>query len=405
MNQKLLSSLLIVLVGCCFTSLCAQSSPTSAYLSSFRSSSALRTFDAYSGKVNDLNFSLPGVDEINLRTETDQFNLSRQEYALRVMFNNWGAGKSYKSEKAWLMAKIEADKGLYGAELLLSKYFDLVDLYHHIQKTEAYIQDSIFADSMIRATVNNILADQSNDVDDLLNWEERKFVAHQKLQEEKSSASLLQSYTGFTSFDWSNWPDVTFMKSVLEQYSFEGLSPSVSKAFEADSMLLEDRWAVSRKNDHRLLDYAQLRYSRRDNLLFQDEFSIGLGFRLPYKGTQKKQSNDYRIELLDLQQEKAIELAEKESAINDAMKKFNLLLIQWNALISTESLPASVNLSNPEVSRLYEIEKRKRGIENNAKKLDLKKKITEQYLQTLYLQGEMEKSPCVNYLSTLLPVF
>lgn len=405
MNHKLIPSLLILLIGCCTTSLCAQSSPTSAYLSGFRSSSALRTFDTYSGKVNDLNFSLPGVDEINLRTETDQFNLSRQEYALRVMFNNWGAGKSYKSEKAWLIAKIEADKGLYGSELLLSRYMDLVELYHHILKTEIYRQDSIFADSMIRATVNNILADQNNDVDDLLNWEERKAAAQQKLLEERSSASLLQSYTGFSSFDWSNWPDISFMKTVLKQYSFEGLSPVLSKAFEADSMLLADRWAVSRKNDHRLLDYAQLRYSRRDNLLFQDEFSIGLGFRLPYKGTQKKQSNDFRIELLELQQEKAMELAEKGDAINDAMKKFNLLLIQWNAMASSENLPASVNLSNPEVLRVYTMEKKKRGIENAAKRLDLQKKITEQYLQTLYLQGEMEKSPCINYLSTLLPAF
>lgn len=383
----------------------AQSVPTSVYLSGFRNSKALSSFDNYAQQVRALNYSLPKVDEINLRTETDQFNLSRQEYALRVMFNGWNAGKSYAAEQEWLSSKIEARKDIYGAEMLLGKYYDLVDLHHYIALTQAYENDSVFVDSMIWQTIHHVVADQKADVNDLLNWEQRKSTLHKKLLSARSSVSLLHAFTGVLSFDWSTWPDVAFMENLLNNYAFPGLSEAKSRAFAADSVLVNDRWAVSRKNDHRLLDYAQLRYSKRDNLLFQDEFSIGMGFRLPYKGTQKKQSNDYRIELFDLQQEKTLELAEKENAVNDAKKKFNLLLIQWKNYITEPAMPASVNLANPEVFNVYRLEMKKETMELREKKMEVEKKITEQYLYTLYLLGEMEKTPCTDFLSTLLPVF
>ena len=383
----------------------AQLTPTSVYLAGYRNSKALSSFDTYAQQVRQLNYSLPKVDEINLRTETDQFNLSRQEYALRVMFNGWNAGKSYAGEQEWLATKITARKDIYGAELLLGKYYDLVDLHHHIALTQAYENDSVFVDSMILQTSHNVIADQKADVNDLLNWEQRKTALYKKLLSARSAVSLLHAFMGIQSFDWSSWPDVGFMEKLLNSYTSFGLSEAKSRAFAADSVLVNDRWAVSRKNDHRLLDYAQLRYSKRDNLLFQDEFSIGMGFRLPYKGTQKKQTNDYRIELFDLQQEKMLELAEKENAVNDAKKKFNLLLIQWKNYTTEPIVPASINLNNPEVLNAYRLELKKQAMELREKKMEVEKKITEQYLYTLYLLGEMEKTSCTDFLSTLLPVF
>ena len=97
--------------GCALsTSPFAQLAPTSVYLAGFRNSKALSSFDTYAQQVRQLNYSLPKVDEINLRTETDQFNLSRQEYALRVMFNGWNAGKSYAGEQEWLTEKLQHER-------------------------------------------------------------------------------------------------------------------------------------------------------------------------------------------------------------------------------------------------------------------------------------------------------
>lgn len=68
-------------------------------------------------------------------------------------------------------------------------------------------------------------------------------------------------------------------------------------------------------------------------------------------------------------------------------------------------MPASLNLNNPEVLNAYRLELKKQAMELREKKMEVEKKITEQYLYTLYLLGEMEKTSCTDFLSTLLPVF
>ena len=89
----------------------------------------------------------------------------------------------------------------------------------------------------------------------------------------------------------------------------------------------------------------------------------------------KKQTNDYRIELFDLQQEKMLELAEKENAVNDAKKKFNLLLIQWKNYTTEPIVPASLNLNNPEVLNAYRLELKKQAMELREKKMEVEKKL------------------------------
>ena len=384
----------------------AQPVSTGQYLAGFRNNEALASFDIYADQVGGLKFGLPVADEINLRTETDQFNLSRQEYALRLMFNSWSAGHSYAGEKKWITEKIVAKKQMYGAELLLRRYLDLLDVYF-VDKQIALLQsDSVFIDSMIQAEGAIIRGGAGNDIGDVLNWEEKKIDVYKKLTESRMMAELHKKRTGGLTFDWAYWPSVAFMESLLTQKeNMVSLSEGQARSFNADSVLIRARWDVSRKNDHRLLDYAQLRYSKRDNLLFQDEFSIGLGFRLPFKGTQKKQANDYKLEQYELQQEKSLEIWENAEAVRNALLKFRLLSVQLHSLDIVPTTETTVNLDNPDVYRMYVTEKKKRSYELAAKKLELEEKIAIQYLTTLYLMGELEKTPSTNFLSTLLPSF
>ena len=127
----------------------AQTLDPGDYLKSFKDQAGYLSFDQYDQKVSALRFSLPVLDELNFRTETDQFNLSRQEYALRLMFNGWGAGSAYAKEKKWLQHKIRSSQQRYGSDLLMQRYEDLCELYFFEQQLPLYLSDSLLADSMV----------------------------------------------------------------------------------------------------------------------------------------------------------------------------------------------------------------------------------------------------------------
>ena len=149
--------------------------------------------------------------------------------------------------------------------------------------------------------------------------------------------------------------------------------------------------------------FSQLMTSPK--LLFQDEFSIGFGLRLPYKGTQKRQNNEYRLDLLKLQQERILQQEDKINAFTNEHHRFLLIYNQWNFLTQQTSSTSLLNEKNVIVERALYVERKKREIEYWAKRLELEKKLTLQYLRTLYAAGALENSINTNYLSNLLPSF
>ncbi len=385
----------------------AQTLDPGDYLKSFKDQAGYLSFDQYDQKVSALRFSLPVLDELNFRTETDQFNLSRQEYALRLMFNGWGAGSAYAKEKKWLQHKIHSSQQRYGSDLLMQRYEDLCELYFFEQQLPLYLSDSLLADSMVLLVVKNMLADEQNNLGDVINWENKKTESARKLNEVRSAIQIqkLKMKTGDAVFSWAHWPRPEFMLQTLNELSPNNINALDDKDFEADSSLISYRWQISKSNDHKILDFAQLRYSKRDNLLFQDEFSIGFGLRLPYKGTQKRQNNEYRLDLLKLQQERILQQEDKINAFTNEHHRFLLIYNQWNFLTLQTSSTSLLNEKNVIVERALYVERKKREIEYWAKRLELEKKLTLQYLRTLYAAGALENSINTNYLSSLLPSF
>lgn len=377
------------------------------YLKTFRDQTGYLSFDQYDQGVGALRFGLPVVDELNFRTETDQFNLSRQEYALRLMFNGWGAGSAYAKEKSWLQNKIQSSQQRYGSELLMQRYDDLIELYFFEQYLPLYLADSLLADSMVLLVVKNMLADEQNKLGDVINWENKKTENARKLIELRNAIEIqkMKMKIGAADFSWAHWPQPEFMLQTLQNISPINMSAVDDRDFEADSSLISYRWQTAKSNDHKILDFAQLRYSKRDNLLFQDEFSIGVGLRLPYKGTQKRQSNEFRLDLLKIQQERVLQQEEKINAFTNEVHRFLLLYNQWKVLVEQKPSTSLLNEKNAEVERALDIERKKREIERWSRRLELEKKLSQQYLNALYAAGAMESPVGTNYLSTLLPAF
>lgn len=380
---------------------------TTDYLAGYKSEAALASFDGYAGQIEKLKFRIPSVDEVNLRTETDQFNLSRQEYALRVMFNNWTAQKYYAREKEGWSQRVEAEKLLFSAGIIFNRYLELNELHYLEMLIPAYQTDSIFADSLLRIAVAEVSQGEKSDVNDIVDWEFKTKDIAEKINALRASVKIVKNTMGVDDADvsWEFWPSPAFMDSLLNTINVSSSGNAQKMKFRADSLLMHNRWEISKRNDNRIVDYAQLRYSRRDNLLFQDEFSIGMGFRIPFKGTQIKQSNDNRLDWYDLQHEQNLSFAESMQALREEYKKFKMLLVQWQSLSNSGGGYSAINLENPFVRQRLNLEKDKRKNEEQFKKLELEKKLTDVYISFLFLAGEMEKRPGTDYLSSLLPRF
>ncbi|MBK8109637.1 MAG: hypothetical protein IPK46_04480 [Saprospiraceae bacterium] len=303
--------------------------------------------------------------------------------------------------------KIQSSQQRYASDLLLQRYEDLCELYFFEQHLPVYLADSLLADSMVLLVVKNMLADEENNLGDVINWENKKTESARKLNELRYAIEIQKSKMkiGGAVFSWAHWPHPEFMLKTLNDLSPKKMSDLDDKDFEADSSLISYRWQTSKSNDHKILDFAQLRYSKRDNLLFQDEFSIGVGLRLPYKGTQKRQSNEFRLDLLKIQQERVLQQEEKINAFTNELHRFLLIYNQWKVLVEQKPGISLLNEKNAAVERALYVERKKREIERWSRRLELEKKLTLQYLRTLYMAGVMENTVNTNYLSSLLPSF
>ena len=124
------------------------------------------------------------------------------------------------NKNGWL--KNYSTKGHLRSRIALGKYYDLVDLHHHIALTQAYENDSVFVDSMILQTSHNVIADQKADVNDLLNWEQRKRFFTKKLLSARSAVSLLHAFMGIQSFDWSSLAGCWLYGKLLNSYTSLG---------------------------------------------------------------------------------------------------------------------------------------------------------------------------------------
>lgn len=367
----------------------------------------------YNNKINFLdqnNGQSPILRELEFRTETDEWNLTRQEYLLRSSFNG-------KKEREKEQAYYDSNKSVIEAEKKVEIHDEIVDRYTNwlnyllLREKQSIIKKRILLaeDKMAilktkaALTVDFNLNEYIKTEDQFHDAKRQQLMLEHELQ--LINATIAQGVPNivFQVIDTSQLIAIERVGEVLNQITdtayihpdFEERSSQINQ--------LQKEYELEQVQDQQILDFVQLKYAGRDNSDLVQEFSFGMGINIPLKNINQVKLNEILLEVLENEDKLSNDKYYNTLKINQQKLYINLLTEQYQLLeeqsINSQSFYSAQTYEKLVASdpvMLLQIEESL--LLREQKKLDLKIEIYTLYINILDDSGLLSQLPFINYL-------
>ncbi|MFK7923556.1 MAG: hypothetical protein AB8H47_16450 [Bacteroidia bacterium] len=357
------------------------------------------------------------INELEFRTETDELDLSRQEYMMRLGLTN---RKSRRAQDAITQNHIQYYQlqSQAVAETELINRYELILAWQKAQSKSAYLAASkpLLVD---QKTVYQRLLEGSLDLDikDLLKVEsELQALEREQLQLRLTQESIARQLLGSNqssndpSLDSANWISLSTMSFVLDKVKSlpnENLAIAIQQS-ELDYEQLN--LALEKAESSQVLDFVQLKYSGREAQTIQQEFSLGIGISIPTKASSRQKLNEAQLDLFDEQYKQSLLQAKVDQKISDYYTEYDQLVAAYqllqqqiasNDLAGTLESYRNTGIVTPiNLLRIKEImlkdQRSLQKIEDEARVL---------FIKVIAIKGLLNQSPRTNYLSEQLGTY
>ena len=369
--------------------------------------------------IQQTNLNLPFINQISLRTETDRFDISRQEYIGRVSVNGFG---EMQQERLFQESNLSAKAGLhrvYWHEALVERYQSIAS-YRHIQR-QLEIQrgfQQVYEDKV--KVLNRMAAlNAGADLDELIKTEfdldnlVLKIAESENLLDQLrlSIQTMMTLDTNTWQLDTSDFITTSQIEVVVAEMPASVIqNPQIlEKQVKIDQINAE--YNYERAQSNQMLDFFQVRYA---NLPFpaplNRELSIGLAINLPFKGASRVNMNELAIDKNAANQNLQLYLADLSRQVANSRlqvealgKRFRLANQQW------QDSQARFTLEHPQNAQtegpLTLLNARELQFKRQMNLLDIERDLMEQYLNILDWTGQLSEEPSINYLSKELSAY
>ena len=363
------------------------------------------------------NQTIPLLDKMEFRSETDELDIEQQEYVFRMSFNT---RKSQKIQNQMTQNNIH----LYDLQTqrlverqLFQQYTHIIQ-WHYVEEELSLLEEKKEVLEDKRMVYQKMMAGALTfDISDLLKIEEtlhelRRSVLQLEHQKKYSVEQLVSENESFSNvaLDAGDWISMETMQRILDEIESTG-NQTVAQNIQAIKLRSEElNYDMEKAEGQRILDFVQLKYSGNDKLEIDKEFSLGVGINIPTKASGRAKMNKAMLDIFEekfKQQELETELEEE---IKEHFADFQLLteeyqLIQQyihkNQLKDTFEKYRKVGTVPP--LTLLRI---KEGILKDEKNLQkIEKEACFLFLEIIKKKGQLRHAPNVNYLSNNLHSF
>ena len=369
---------------------------------------------------NNLHFlketkqGLPLVNTMEIRTETDELDISQQEYLFRLSFNT---RKSRKVQNELTKNKIhfyELKSKIMEDSKLLDRYKLIIEWYY-IQRDINHLKtEKVLKEDQKTVYQKKLTNSLKIDVDDLLkvNKDLQEIERKDLMLNFKKEYVIQQIFPKITSSDSlvlksNNWISLKNMEFILDgvyKLPTSNMDQILQDAkIEYEQLELDKKKAESKQ----ILDFVQFKYAGNDNLVFQKELSFGMGINIPTKSSSRVTLNEAKLKIFDEQYKQELQKVNLEKKISDYYLTFNSLLKEYNLInqqISDNDLEETLkNYSSTGAVDPITLLRIKSSLINNKLNLqNIEKKACLVYLDILADKGVLNQSPNLNYLSNNL---
>ena len=372
--------------------------------------------DEKSNKLKTLSYDIPLIEKLEFRTETNEFDLRKQEYLFRVSPNSRKSRKSHKSYHESIMHMTAME---YETEIMRSfflRYKLILDFIYASQKLEVKSKQKIIIDDKVKLLKKSVSL-SSFDIVELIEAEDEVLnIQRDILRLEKDKLNSLQIIKGIIgkgkttpliAIEHASVNEIKLiMKQLVAKTKMSHPELEVLSAKHYNNML-EFEWEAAQTKFS--LGYVQAQYGYDPNDSFSKNFSIGFGFDIPIRGSSSLDLNEISIDILESQNNYLQRKKDLNYSSNATLNELQSLFVTYDFLknqLDEGSADYAINeyiklgMASPRaLLKLKEI-----TIKNELLAVELEENIARSYISYIYATGIIGQKPYRNYLHPELKI-
>ncbi len=380
------------------------------FLATAKESQGTMSADEKINFLQDTDHSLPFIQQIELRTETHDFQLLEQEYSLRFTPNSPKQRRAQDSYHQAFINSVEIDKQEFLLDELEEKYKTLVD-YQFIAGLIKDKEDLKKLYTQKQKVLRALVSSGDFDITDFVDTEEDIFELESELlelsQKQNTINEVLNLAIGTDDLQ-TDFIDVNLILIKVQDSESQVLLANKSLQLRQD--LIQKEYDKELAEINNPLDFVQAKYGGGNTSLLREQFSIGVGIRLPFKGDKKLDLLELEYEKLERNSNFKTDLAEKGKRIQAQVWRIGDLAEQYNLLIEqTKDNQVQYALAQlkkmPDASPLQIIRMEEILIKKRSQIYRLEYRIFQEYVEWLHLTETTISMPLRNHLSSSSTTF
>jgi len=272
---------------------------------------------------------LPLVDEMEFRTETNDFKLDEQQYVLRGRFHTRA---QQQAQADFQRARIELntiDEQLLMQDLLRDRYDAIVKVSYFEKLLAAKKDQKILLEDRMTVLKKSINLPKF-DILDLIDAEDDLHIADREILRLKNALNLAQqkifrysNQRGYLKTDELQLIDIEQLMEIVRSLSTE---PSTAHATlvkrNLNANLAMKEQAIRRTQEENTLDYFQAQMGGTNDRGFRQNFSLGMGIIIPVRNRQQQNLDKLEFEKID----ENLKYEELKIRLQDRMTRIRLEL-------------------------------------------------------------------------------
>jgi len=380
----------------------------SAFLATAKDDARLAGADERTAYLLHSSANTPFFEKIELRTETDEFEASRQTYRVRAYPNGWGKTKAGQDEYNATVTASRQHRDLLVHRALQERYLLVLNYLHARSALE--LNRSLLEVYGDRMTVMKKYAGSPGfDITDLLKAAERHAQQQLTVIELHNGLSLIEDAMlkhapahSTIAFDADALPGMDHIRAAIPDLA---QPPGKDNIYlQASSLSLEiarSRYAQEHSESNRLISFLEVSYDNQERHDTREAVAVQLGIRLPFVNANRLAMNREKLRYFDEKEkheELRLSIAEQLALL---CRQLHGLLEQHRALeIATAGLLAPAARSQAAGAEpLTMLQAKESSVKSSISLAEVRHKAYTCYIELLDATGRLSEKPLRNHLS------
>ena len=337
----------------------------------------------------------PWINEYELRTETRDFDLGKQEYSLRLSPNTPKARSAQQAIYRHLASMPNYEQQEIYCEIINESFSDIITLYLVDEFLETYnAWEIIIADKqLVLSKLAGSLDFDYKEILELIELQTEIKFNKEKLNIEKNKLEQLHGIPNI-SFDFNSIITVENIKAVIGSREIQNSEIAMSSKNQFDLELAKKELELEQAERKQYLDFVQLKYRGPHDNQFEERFSIGLGLKLPNSSNRKLKIKELELEQGNIMNEIKSDQTASIISIADIKHKLNLSILyaeEYTRIVDQENIALDNLIAQIQRESEYDplliLEIKDRQIETKIQQLSLLDDVYSEYLDYIRESG------------------